>query len=498
VEAFSFGDMAALSRPRKYSYRRNKGLWFRRLMAIIALINLMLVTFDVSYIRFRDVYLRLAPEFTIWYGETFKGIEPERTTTRYLETVDLLEEQVAQTGLDSIQARAILSQLQQQSISIIDENPFEIADKSGTLELIKKKMRDRIGTDSAKDAFLDFWSTPYLGEAGWPEEIGYFNSDVQPLFETNYFRGIGIDGGPIDLFWKIDIWFIALFALELLARGLYLSRRYKNLTMLDAVLWRWYDLLLIIPFSALRLPLLGLSRVLPVLIRLNQAQLVNLEPLQNRINRFFISQVAVELTEIVVLRIIDQMQNLIQEGNVAEWLLSTGTGRRYIDINGVNELQVISKQLTNLVVNDVVPQLKPEIDALLGHSVTQVLDQSPAYKGFRQIPGIGGVPDQIAHQIVNQVSENAYDVVRAALQDDKGAQLTQTLLTKLADTMRTEVQKNGMVDELEALTTALLEEIKLNYVRRLAAEDYDRQIEQRYQIYNVTQESQPVSDVSTR
>jgi hypothetical protein len=129
-------------------------------MAIIALINLMLVTFDVSYIRFRDVYLRLAPEFTIWYGETFKGIEPERTTTRYLETVDLLEEQVAQTGLDSIQARAILSQLQQQSISIIDENPFEIADKSGTLELIKKKMRDRIGTDSAKDAFFDFWSDP--------------------------------------------------------------------------------------------------------------------------------------------------------------------------------------------------------------------------------------------------------------------------------------------------------------------------------------------------
>jgi hypothetical protein len=126
VEAFSFGDMAALSRPRKYSYRRNKGLWFRRLMAIIALINLMLVTFDVSYIRFRDVYLRLAPEFTIWYGETFKGIEPERTTTHYLETVDLLEEQVAQTGLDSIQARAILSQLQQQSISIIDENPFQL------------------------------------------------------------------------------------------------------------------------------------------------------------------------------------------------------------------------------------------------------------------------------------------------------------------------------------------------------------------------------------
>jgi hypothetical protein len=83
------------------------------------------------------------------------------------------------------------------------------------------------------------------------------------------------------------------------------------------------------------------SELFRVAIRLNQSQMVDLEPLQNRINRFFISQVAVELTEVVVLRIIDQMQNLIREGNIAEWLLSTGTGRRYIDINGVNELQVM-------------------------------------------------------------------------------------------------------------------------------------------------------------
>jgi len=458
-------------------------------MAIIALINLILVTFDVSYIRFRDLYLKVAPEFTIWYGETFKGIEPDRTTTQYLDTVDRLEDQVAQTGLSSVQARVILSRLQQQSISVVDENPFAIADKSGTLELIKNKMRDHIGTDSAKDAFVEYWSEPYLSANGWSEEIDFFNQDIRPLFETNYFRGISIDGGPIDRFWIIDIWFILLFAVELLARSFYLSRRYKNLTLLDAVLWRWYDLLLIIPFSALRLPLLGLLRIIPVAIRLNQSQVIDLEPLQNRVNRFFISQVAIELTEVVVLRIIDQMQNLIREGNISEWLLATGTGRRYIDINGVNELQVISQQIADLLVDNVVPQLKPEIDALLQHSVVQVLDQSPAYKGFRQIPGIGGVPDQIAHQIVGQVSENAYDVVRAALKDEKGAQLTQSLMTKLIDTTRIEVQKNGTLDELESLTAALLEEVKLNYVRRLAAEDVDRLIEQRYQIYNVTQES---------
>lgn len=481
--------MTALSRPRPDVPQRTRGLWFPRLMAMIALINFLLVSFDASYIRFRDLYLKAAPEFTAWYGETLKGIEPDRTTFHYLETIAQLEAQVSQTGLTAMEARALLSDLQQQSIAIIDENPFQIANKSGTLELIKNKIRDRIGTDSAKDAFLDFWSEGYLSNRGWSTEISFFNKSIRPLFETNYFRGIAIDGGPIDRFWIIDAGFILLFAIELLARSFYLSRRYENLTLLDAVLWRWYDLLLIIPFSGLRLPRLGLLRLMPVAIRLNQAQLVDLEPLQNRFNRFLISQVAIELTEIVVLRLIDQVQNLIQEGSVSEWLLSTSTGRRYIDINGVNELQVIAKQLSTLLVNDVVPQLKPDIDALLQHSVIQVLDQSPAFKNFRQIPGIGGLPDQIAHQIVGQVAENSYAIMQVALQDEKGAQLTQTLLAKLTDTLRTEVQKKGMVTELESLTTALLEEVKLNYIRRLAVEDVERLIEQRYQIYNITQES---------
>ncbi|MEB3269610.1 MAG: hypothetical protein VKJ09_13785, partial [Leptolyngbya sp.] len=133
--------MAALSRPRPRRSAKVTALWFERIMALIALVNLVIVLFDSSYIRFRDLYLRFAPEFTIWYGEVFKGIEPDRTTSAYLETVDKLEEQVAQTGLQSIQAETLLAQLQEQSDILIDENPFEIAEKSGTLERIKNLMR---------------------------------------------------------------------------------------------------------------------------------------------------------------------------------------------------------------------------------------------------------------------------------------------------------------------------------------------------------------------
>jgi hypothetical protein len=473
--------MAALSRPPR---RRPKAtaLWFERIMAIIALVNLLVVLFDSSYIRFRDLYLRFLPEFTTWYGEVFKGIEPDRTTTAYLQTVDRLEEQVAQTGLQSIQAETLLSELQTQSTVLIDENPFQIAEKSGTLERIKNMIRDRVGVESSKQAFNEFWSADYLSEAGWTQEINYFNTEIKPLIETNYFRGIGEDGGPTDLFWLLlDSWFISLFALELLARSFYISRRYPNTNLLDAILLRWYDLFFFIPFWRW-------VRIIPVTIRLNQSQTVNLVPLRNRINRVFLTTFAVEITEVVVLRIIDQIQNLVREGNIRRWLVDTGSGRRYIDLNGVDEVQVISQQVSSLLLYKVLPQVKPEVDALLHHSVTNAFNQAPGYQAFRQVPGVGALPDQMAQQVVGQVSQSLYDALTGALNDEKGAALTQKLMERFGEEARSQIQMDKTLDEVETLVVALLDEVKINYVKQLEAEDVEQLMAENYRLYNLTQQ----------
>lgn len=480
--------MTAITRaPKKKSKRRplvrTTALWFERLVAIIALINLILVLFDISYIRFRDLYFQLFPQFTVWYGETFKGIEPERTTVNYLETIDLLEEQVAQTGLQSTAAQSLLADVRNQSAAIIDENPFQIADKSGTLERIKNEIRDRIGVDSSKAAFNEFWSEDYLTEQGWTQEITYFNEELVPLFETNYFRTIGENGQPTDDFWLVDGWFIGFFAVELLLRTFYISRRYKNYTWLDAVLLRWYDLFFFLPFWRW-------LRVIPVAVRFNQSQLVNLIPLRNRVSRIFVSTFAVELTEIVVLRVVDQMQNLVRDGDVSEWLLALGKRDQYIDINGVNEVEAISNRLTKITMYEVLPQVKPEVDALLKHSVMQALNQAPGFQSFRGLPGVGDLPDQIARQVVSQVSQNLYRVATGAIEDEKGTELTQDLLAKIGETLRYQVQQNQTIDELEQWTVALLEEIKINYVKQLSIEDIDRLREDNYKLYDLTQARQ--------
>jgi hypothetical protein len=456
-------------------------------MALLALINFLLVIFDLSYIPFRDLYLRSYPEITVWYGETFTGIEPDPFTAHYLTTGVQLDAQVSQTGLTSTAAQEILADLRQQSEAMIDENPFQIAEKSGTLEQIKAKMRDRIGTDSSQTAFNQFWSSPYLTSAGFSEELQFFNTEIRPLIETNYFRRIAFDGKPVNDFIRIDIWFIAIFAIDLLIRSFFLRRRYSNLTWRDAILWRWYDLLLLIPFSTVRLPVLRLIRIIPVAIRLDQARLINLQPLQASISRLVISQVAIELTEVILVRVIDQMQNLIRTGEAKNWLVNPRQQSQYIDINNVNELEVITQQLTTLLVNQVLPQIKPELDTIVNQSIQRTLHLAPGYEGFSHIPGIGDIPNQMTQHLVAQTSASLYHGLKQALENPQDNPAMKALVNKLTLTLRQEVQQDEAAAEIEAMTIALLEEIKINYIRRLSQEDFEILQEKRYRLYDVTQ-----------
>ncbi|NJO42005.1 MAG: hypothetical protein HC865_15590 [Cyanobacteria bacterium RU_5_0] len=465
-----------MSKPRK----QVKGLWFEKIMAIVALINLCLVFFDISYISWHNFYLRQFPEFTQWYGQQFKGIESHRSTEDYLETVQRLEDQVALEGLSSPQSERLLEQVRSRSIEMIDENPFAGAGKSGTLERIKKRIRDETDAESSKQAFITFWSQDYLSRSGWQESIKFFNAEIRPLIASNYYRGIGLNGEPIDEFWRIDSWFVGLFGIEFLIRTIYLSRRYKGVSWLDAAIWRWYDLLLLIPVWRW-------LRVVPVTIRINQSKLVNLDPINNRIIRSAISGIAIEITEMVVIRIINQAQDAIQQGDAVRWLLNPSGGRRYIDINGINEAEAIANRLTTVLVYQVLPKIKPEIEALLHHSMTSVLNNSPVYAGIQRLPGLGDWTDQLTKQLVSEVSKNSYQAITASLEDQVGSGLIKQLVGRFGEVFRTEIQQDDAVEEIQLLSVELLEEIKLNYIKRIEMADLEQLQLQKKHLYELTQ-----------
>jgi len=443
-------------------------------MAITATVNLGLVLFDLSYVPWRDFYQREFPGLTQVY-DPIKGIEPHRDTQKYLNTVNSLKEQVNQTGLQSPQTAKLLDELRRLSSEMIDTNPFEIANKTGTLEKIKNRMRDRLGQESSRQAFFIFWSQAHLSAGRWQQEIDFFNQTIQPLIETNYYRRTGENGEFINDFWRIDLPFTVLFGLEFLARTFYISRRHSGIRWIDAMLWRWYDIFLLLPFWRW-------LRVIPVVIRLNQAEILHLERVQQQINQGFVANFAEELTEVVVIRVLNQLQGAIKRGEVTSWLFHSDSRRPYIDINNVNEMEAIANLLVQTTVYQVLPKIQPDIVAILRHSIESVLIQSPLYRSVQNLPGLGNLPTELSEQLATQVTHNFYNALVSAVEDPVGAKLVSQLVQHFSEALGSEVQKKQTLEEIQALLLDLLEEVKLNYVQRLAHEDVEQVMEEARQL----------------
>ncbi len=454
-------------------------------MALTALANLSLVLFDISYIPWRDFYFRQLPRLTQIY-DPFKGIEPNRDTQKYLETVEELKSQVLETGLASNQVAAKLEQLKNLSAKTIDEDPFRVASKSGILEKIKDRMRDRIPNpqDSAKQSFQTFWSQEYLTKKGWQQEITWFDSSIKPLIATNYYRKIGENGEFTDSFWLLDLPFIAVFAIEFLARTYLISRRHPSVTWRAAMLWRWYDIFLLLPFWRL-------LRIIPVTIRIHQAKMPDLQPIRAQISRGFVANFAQELTEVVVIQLINQMQQSVTTGSLARQLFQSQK-QRYLDINNINEIEAIASRLVQVTVYKVLPQLQPDLEALLGYNIEIFLKQSPLYQGFQQVPGLGNLPAQLAEQLVAELSklaalgpQNAYEAFKTASEDPVGTKLSNQLVQHFGQALGAELQGEQTLQEIQLLVRDFLEEFKINYIQRLSSEDFEKILEQAKQLQQI-------------
>lgn len=445
-------------------------LWFDRLIAITATVNFGLVLFDLSYIQWRDLYLRYLPQMTRLY-DPIKGIEPHRETENYLMMVNQLEEQVTQNGIQSKQVETKLEEIRRLSNEIIDSNPFAGVNKSGTLEKIKNRMRDHVSEKSAKQAFAKFWNQAELTQKGWNQEISFFNRRIRPLIAINYYRQIGENGEFVNYFWMLDLPFTIIFAIEIIARSFFVKRRHPEFSWLETILWRWYNLLLLIPFWRW-------IRVVPVVILLDKSNLINLQTIRTQIHRGVVSNFAEELTEIVVVRVINQVQGAIKRGEVMRWLLKQESFRPYIDINDVNEVEALTTIFVQAIVYQVLPKIQPEIIAILRHSIDSALTQTPIYRNMQMLPGLGQMQSQLSEQIATQIATNLYNAIASAVEDPVSAKLSNQLMQRFTDTLGNEMQQKHVTSEVQKLLCDFLEEVKLNYVQRFSPEDLEQILEQ--------------------
>jgi len=452
--------------------------WLQRCVALLALLNLGFVFFDLTYIFGRDFYLQVAPSLTEIY-DPIKGMEPHPETQYYLGQVNQLETQITQTGLQSIQAEMLLGELRSLSLQLIEDNPFEVANKSRNLAKIKYEMRDRTAEPSARDAFSTFWSSSYLLEADWQQEIAFFNDEIRPLINANFYRDVNQYGKFVNYFWLVDLPFVLIFALDFLIRTRYTSRRRPDLNWLEAILRRWYDLFLLLPFWRW-------LRVIPVTLRLYQTDLLNLEPLKAQINHDFALSFAGELSETIGVQVIDQMQQSIQRGEVTRWLFQPESRRPYIQVNNRSEVNAIATRLVNISVHDVLPQVQPDFEGLVHHSITSTLNQSPLYQQLQTLPGIGHLPHQLTERLAKDFSQVVYSNLTHAVEDPVGAEIVARLTKNFRAVLEEELQRKHNRQEIQSLLVDLLEEIKLNYVKGIAEWDIEKVVEEAEQLHRLS------------
>ncbi len=449
-------------------------------MAIVATANLGLVAFDLTYVQWRDLWFRHVPVVTQWY-DPVKGIEPHRDTVQYLQAVDALKQELQQGGLQTPQVAQRLQDLRDRSTEMIQTNPFATANKSGGLEKIKNRLREKIfgqrRDQSAREAFNQFWSVGYLQQKGVDQELKFFDREIRPLIAVNYYRTISENGEFTDRFWQLDLPFIALFGLEFLARTFYLSRRHQSLSWFDAMLWRWYDVFLL-------LPVWRLLRVIPVGLRLEQAGFLSWERIRTQASQGLISNISEELAEVVVAQVIDRVQSSIDRGELARWLAQTAS-RPYVDINQRDEIQELTSHLIKLTVYRVLPKVKPDLEALLRHNIEAILNQSPVYQGLKAVPLIGDLPRQINERLVADVTEGAYGAIVAALEDQAGTKLINQLIKNFGQALTSEISDQRSLQEVQSLISDLLEEVKVNYVRRWSSEDVEGILEEARQVRQI-------------
>ena len=461
-------------RPRWLSARRVTAsrLWrhWDRAVALWAGLNLLLVLFDITYIPLRTFWLqrnftplpqvplvlplRFLPDITPLY-DPLKGIEPHRETQAYLAAFRRLD-QVLQAGGSPETTAALRRRQVELTAAMINENPFAASGNSGTLEKIKNRLRQRAGLESAKQAADRLLSDAWLEQRAWPEERRFWQQQVLPLVATSYWRSIDENGRPADHFWRIDLLlFQSVFALDILLRMLRLRRRFPGLSWRDALLRRWIDLPLLLPFWRW-------MRVVPVVERLSQAQLINVEPLRAAVSRAVVSLLALELFEVLALQLVDGTQSLIRSSQWPRWIRSL---RSHQSVSGADEQQLVDliRLWGPLLLGQVTPRLQPELQSLLGHALQQQL---------REVPGGAIVPAGVSRQLAVGVVDSLLGLSRGTAQrlarsDDRQSALLQQAIDRFWEELAAALEQAGTLERSQELVCALLQQLKLNYLAQV-------------------------------
>ncbi|MEY2644986.1 MAG: hypothetical protein RLZZ611_1635 [Cyanobacteriota bacterium] len=441
-----------------------------RAVALWAGVNLVWVVFDITYLPLRTFWLQrnltplpqvplvvpltALPDITPLY-DPLKGIEPHRETQAWLASFQRLDQ-----ALRRAEPAAVVEPLRQRqlqlTVQMIHENPFAASGNSGTLEKLKNRLRQRAGLDSAKQSAARLLSRSWQEQHGWAGERRFWQQQVLPLVATSYWRSIDENGRPSDHFWRFDLLlFQSVFALDIALRVVRLRRRFPALSWRDALLRRWLDLPLLLPFWRW-------LRLVPVVERLSSAGLINVEPLRAAVSRAVVALLALELFEVLALQLVDGAQSLIRSPQWPRWIRGLRS-HQSVAADQQQQLAALIRLWGPLLLGQVAPRLSPQLQALLGHALQQSL---------REIPGSVVVPAALTRQLAAGMVESLVDLSRGTAarlgqSDARQVELLRGIGDRFWEELASALERDSTLESSQQLLCTLLQQLKCTYLAQI-------------------------------
>ena len=285
-------------------------------MVWVAIINLWMILFDLSYLWLRPVYFKYVPVVTRIY-DPVKGIEAHPLTDAFLNQLEVTSAQLERDPR-SATIPEHRENLVEMTIRVMRENPFARSGQARTLGLISEALAKNIGVTGG--ALRDHDVLRVASEAYWPHEpqkLAETISSVDPRvlhgFELNYYRTFDISGDLTDHFWILDLPFLILFWIEFNVRWVIALRRKTYSRWFFFPLFNWYDVLGLIPMSFFR-PF-RLLRAVSMYMRLKRSELSNVgKDVFTRTVLYFSNIITEEVSDRVALRILSEFHEEVADG----------------------------------------------------------------------------------------------------------------------------------------------------------------------------------------
>ena len=226
----------------------------------------------------------------------------------------------------------------------------------------------------------------------------------------------------------------------------------------------WIDLPLLLPFARW-------LRVIPVTERLCGAGLLQLEPLRAVISRGVGALLAVELFEVIAIRVIDTLQQLIRSPQLPErvrGLCSYQSG----DLNNEREVIELLRLWLPLLLTRIGPAMRPQLQAVISHLVQQSLDRNVVPDALRRLPGLQNAESEFSRQLAESMVTSVLDLSKGAgnrigqrdtVLESLGSEALDRLWKELAHTL----EQEPVLSRSQDLLVALLEEIKRSSFRQI-------------------------------